>query len=150
MHFIIMDLYSDFCFTGPGDLLGRVWRVVKIFSWRAQVTEQEVNHQTLKGKLFGAVSRSLPFSRQVKGLHLEGIPVILTPAGCTVWCQKWTSLTIVIGEFSHRNNTTALYLHHNLNFGKYIFLGNHKIARTKSKHRIRHVETAAIDSCSQS
>ena len=76
-----MNLYSDFCF--PPDLLGQVWRVAKIFSWRAQVTEQEANHQTPKKGIIWSSIRSLPFSRQVKGLHLAGKSVILTPAGST-------------------------------------------------------------------
>jgi hypothetical protein len=57
----------------------------KIFSWRAQVTEQEVNYQTLKEGIIWRSIRSLPFSRQVKGLHLAGKSVILAPpAGLTV------------------------------------------------------------------
>ena len=45
------------------------------------MTEQEVNHQTPKEGIILSSIRSLPFSRQVQGLHLAGKSVILTPAG---------------------------------------------------------------------
>ena len=48
------------------------------------MTEQEANHQTPKEGIIWSSIRSLPFSRQVKGLHLAGKSVILTPAGLTV------------------------------------------------------------------
>ena len=47
------------------------------------MTEQEVNHQTPQEGIIWSSIRSLPFLRQVKGLHLAGKSVILTPAGLT-------------------------------------------------------------------
>ena len=74
-----MNLFSDFCFS-PGDFGsglegGQNIQLKSAGDWAGGESQDSQRGNYLEQ------NRSLSFSRQVKGLHLAGKSVILTPAG---------------------------------------------------------------------